>query len=104
TFKRVANITKDIDLSTLGAVNETLFEADAESALFSAYNRVSVASYVSYEEELDALLGLKPQLDRFFDDVMVNAEDVAVRTNRKTLVAYIYRSILKIADIKEVSI
>jgi len=35
---------------------------------------------------------------------MVNAEDAAVRTNRKTLVAYIYRSILKIADIKEVSI
>ena len=104
TFKRVANITKDTDLTTLGAVQETLFEADAERELYAAYNRVSAASYVSYEEELDALLGLKPQLDRFFDDVMVNAEDVAVRTNRKTLVAYIYRSILKIADIKEVSI
>jgi glycyl-tRNA synthetase beta chain len=35
---------------------------------------------------------------------MVNAEDEAVKANRKALVANIYKSILKIADIKEVSI
>ena len=60
--------------------------------------------YGSYEEQLDALLGLKPQLDTFFDNVMVNAEDEAVKNNRKALVASIYKAILSIADIKEVSV
>ncbi|MDD2790604.1 MAG: glycine--tRNA ligase subunit beta [Sulfurimonas sp.] len=104
TFKRVANITKDIDLGAVLSVDTKLFENAAESALFARYNEVSVKSYVSYEEELDALLGLKPELDQFFSDVMVNAEDAAVKNNRKSLVASIYKSILKIADIKEVSI
>lgn len=104
TFKRVANITKDIDLNAALVVNEKLFENAAEGALFARYTTVSANTYTSYEEELDALLGLKPELDKFFEDVMVNAQDEAVRNNRKSLVASIYKSILKIADIKEVSI
>lgn len=104
TFKRVANITKDTDLETIEAVNESLFEAEAESALYAKYKEIIAVKYNSYEEELDALLGLKPWLDKFFDDVMVNAEDMAIRNNRKALVAHIYKSILKIADIKEVSV
>ncbi|MBD3823206.1 MAG: glycine--tRNA ligase subunit beta [Epsilonproteobacteria bacterium] len=104
TFKRVANITKDMNLSADLAVDAKLFESDAESALFDSYTKVSACEYESYEAELDALLGLKPQLDNFFDKVMVNAEDEAVKSNRKSLVASIYKSILKIADIKEVSI
>jgi len=104
TFKRVANITKDIDLSQNLTVDEALLQDDAEKALYSAYKAVSSKSYNSYEEELDALLGLKPQLDTFFDSVMVNVEDEALKNNRKALVASIYKSILNIADIKEVSI
>ncbi|MDY0117460.1 MAG: glycine--tRNA ligase subunit beta [Sulfurimonadaceae bacterium] len=104
TFKRVANITKDIDLNSLDAVDEKLFESDAEGALFVKYQEVSAVTYHTYEEELDALLGLKPELDTFFNDVMVNAEDRVIRNNRKALVAHIYKSILKIADIKEVSV
>ena len=104
TFKRVANITKDIDMSKDMSVNHELFEEAAEKALYVRYIEVSTCSYNSYEEELDALLGLKPELDKFFNDVMVNAEDEAVKNNRKSLVASIYKSILKIADIKEVSI
>jgi len=104
TFKRVANITKDMNMSDEMIVNHKLFEEDAEKALHVRYIEVSTCSYDSYEEELDALLGLKPELDKFFNDVMVNAEDEAVKNNRKSLVASIYKSILKIADIKEVSI
>jgi len=47
---------------------------------------------------------LKPELDAFFDNVMVNVEDEKLKNNRKMLVASIYKSILNIADIKEVSI
>ena len=104
TFKRVANITKDVDLSERLIVNKCYFDVEAEAALHLAYNEVKELSYATYEEELDALLGLKPQLDRFFEEVMVNVEDQAVQKNRKNLVASIYKSILKIADIKEVSI
>ncbi|MFA5427747.1 MAG: glycine--tRNA ligase subunit beta [Sulfurimonas sp.] len=104
TFKRVANITKDIDMSSEFRVDVNLFEEKAEDVLFARYSEVSSLKYNSYEEELDALLALKPELDKFFEDVMVNTEDEKVRNNRKSLVASIYKSILKIADIKEVSI
>jgi len=104
TFKRVANITKDIDLSLELNVDAKLFEQDAENKLYDAYKKLASSEYDSYEEELDALLGLKPELDRFFEDVMVNADDEAIKNNRKSLVASIYKSILKIADIKEVSL
>ncbi|MCK9492129.1 MAG: glycine--tRNA ligase subunit beta [Sulfurimonas sp.] len=104
TFKRVANITKDIDLTQEMNVDLKLFEEDAESKLHDSYKKVTACAYGSYEEELDALLGLKPELDKFFEDVMVNAEDEAIKNNRKSLVASIYKSILKIADIKEVSL
>jgi len=104
TFKRVSNITKDIDMSKELNVDSKLFQEKAEEKLFARYSEVSSKSYDSYEEELDALLGLKPELDKFFEDVMVNAEDEDVKNNRKSLIASIYKSILKIADIKEVSI
>jgi len=104
TFKRVANITKDIDLSSDLSVDEKLFQEDAEKTLYVKYSEVSSNSYSNYEEELDALLGLKPELDSFFENVMVNAEDEAIKNNRKAIVASIYKSILKIADIKEVSV
>lgn len=104
TFKRVANITKDIDMSKEMTVDNKLFEDESEKALHVRYIEVSTCKYDSYEEELDALLGLKPELDKFFEDVMVNADDEAVKNNRKALVASIYKSILKIADIKEISI
>ncbi len=104
TFKRVANITKDIDLNQELTVNEALFEEQAEKDLFKRYKEVVSKTYDSYEEELDALLALKPEIDKFFDDVMVNVDDEDVKNNRKSLVASIYKSILNIADIKEVSI
>ena len=104
TFKRVANITKDVDLNNLDAVNKELFEEKAEVALYNAYISVTEKEYDSYTEQLDALFALKPQLDDFFEKVMVNAEDEAVKNNRKALVGTIYKAIFDIADIKEISI
>ncbi len=103
TFKRLANITKDMDLTQELSVNPALFEDDAEHELFGAYMAVLAGTYPSYIEELDALLELKPQLDSFFEHVMVNAENHHVRENRKSLIALIYKSFLHIADIKEIS-
>ena len=104
TFKRVANITKDVDLTLHLIVDDTRFESEYERALFTAFNDVDSKTYATYTEKLDALFSLKPQLDSFFDNVMVNAEDEAVRHNRKALIGSIYQSFLSIADIKEISI
>ncbi len=104
TFKRVANISKDVDISKELHVDESLLQEKEEQELYKAYKEVVSKEYESYEEELDALLGLKPQLDAFFDNVMVNVEEENLRQNRKNLVASIYKSIYKIADIKEVSV
>ena len=104
TFKRVANITKDVDLENLDTIKSDLFEEKAEVALFNAYTLVSEKEYANYTEQLDALFSLKPQLDDFFEKVMVNAEDEAVKNNRKALVGTIYKAIFDIADIKEISI
>jgi glycyl-tRNA synthetase beta chain len=104
TFKRVANITKDVDLDAELAVSADLFEEDAEASLFTAYTHVVSEKYDNYEVHLDALFSLKPQLDTFFDKVMVNAEDEKVKTNRKNLVSSVYKSFKDIADIKEISI
>jgi len=104
TFKRVANITKDMDLSESLEISTALFEEEAEKTLYTRYTEVIAKDYESYVEELDALLGLKPELDSFFTNVMVNAEDEKLKNNRKMMITSIYKSILKIADIKEVSV
>jgi len=104
TFKRVANITKDVDLQTLSPVEASLFEHEAERTLHEAFVAAVQDTYEGYVEQLDALFALRPQLDAFFDNVMVNAEDEAVRNNRKALVATIYKALLSVADIKEISV
>lgn len=104
TFKRVANITKDFDVDGPLHIRTDMFETPEERTLHNSYLAVMAAEYDGYEAKLDALFGLKPQLDAFFDNVMVNAEDEAVRYNRKTLVASVYKALLEIADVKEISI
>ena len=104
TFKRVANITKDVNMDGELDVNESLFDNDAESSLYNAHKDVTANTYDSFESHLDALFSLKPQLDTFFDKVMVNADDEAIKNNRKNLVSSVYKSFKTIADIKEISI
>jgi glycyl-tRNA synthetase beta chain len=103
TFKRVANIVKDVELESLH-VNPELFESPQEKALWDAFKTCETKEFATYEEQLDALFGLKGDIDAFFDNVMVNAEDGALRQNRHHLIASIYRAFLSVADIKEITI
>ena len=104
TFKRVANIIKDIDTSKELAIDDKLFENKEETELFTKYNEVSSRTYASYEEELEALFSLKTQLDNFFENVFVNHENEAIKTNRKNLIGLVYQGFKNIADIKEITI
>ena len=98
TFKRLANIIKD---EKIGAVDENLFKHDAECALNVAFraiklNENDVSGY------LRSLFGLKGVIDDFFDNVMINAQDAAIRANRIANIGQIYRAFLQFADIKEI--
>nr|WP_314381239.1 glycine--tRNA ligase subunit beta [uncultured Campylobacter sp.] len=98
TFKRLANIIKD---EKIGAVDENLFEHDAERALNTAFraiklNENDVSGY------LRSLFGLKGVIDDFFDSVMINVKDAAIRANRIANIGQIYRAFLQFADIKEI--
>ncbi len=104
TFKRVANISTEVDLGGDLSVDPSLFQAEEERALWEAYRQVIAKAYPSYQKELEALFALKPRLDAFFDAVLVNAEEEELRRNRRNLVASIYRTFLHIADLKEISI
>ncbi len=104
TFKRVANIIKDLDFSVQIDVDTQLFEDKEEKELFEAYNSVISKEFSNYEEELDALFGLKAHLDNFFDNVFVNHEDEKIKQNRKNLIGLVYKAFKNIADIKEVTI
>lgn len=104
TFKRVANISKDVDLDAPMKIDTTLFAEDAEVTLYNAYEKVINATYKDYKEELDALFGLKRELDAYFDDVMVNTEDAALKANRLNTIGSIYKTFRDIADIKEITI
>ncbi len=104
TFKRVANIIKDIDTDKELIVDESLFENEEEKNLYTSYQNVTNKSYNSYEEELDALFALKTQLDLFFDNVFVNHEDDKIKINRKNLIGLVYQAFKNIADIKEITI
>jgi glycyl-tRNA synthetase beta chain len=104
TFKRVANIIKDINMDAQLVLAESLLEDEAEKVLFEAYNKVVGKKYDCYSDQLDALFGLKPQLDNFFDSVFVNHENDNIKTNRKNLIGLVYQAFKQIADIKEITI
>ncbi len=104
TFKRVANISKDVDLEADLYIDTSLFKEDAEVTLYNAYEKVINQKYGDYKTQFEALFGLKRELDGYFDDVMVNAEDEALKKNRLNTIASVYKTFKDIADIKEITV
>ena len=58
----------------------------------------------SYEETLSALGGLAPDINRFFDNILVMDKDKAVRRNRLALVEWIAGSLLRIGDFTKLEV
>lgn len=104
TFKRVANIIKDMDIYSKIDINIDLFEQVEENELYNKYLSIQSGNYSNYEIHLDALFSIKPELDRFFDKVFVNHDNLNIRQNRKNLIALIYNAFKNVADIKEITI
>jgi glycyl-tRNA synthetase beta chain len=104
--KRVSNILAKQAHDGSTQVNGELLSEDAEKALFHALStsRDSVTPLFAeghYMEALDALATLREPVDNFFDQVMVMADDDAVRRNRLALLANLQALFLDVADISE---
>jgi glycyl-tRNA synthetase beta chain len=103
-FKRIMNILKGFEG---GTVNPSLLEAEQEKALYKVYLSVEKKVDVflesrDYEQALVTLLSLKPQVDSFFDHVMVMTENTDVRANRLALLWNIARLFLRIGDLSAI--
>lgn len=103
--KRVSNILGEASSTS---VNESLLSLEAEKALFVALQAANqdvapLAQQHQYTDILTRLAQLQAPVDAFFDDVMVNADDAAVRDNRHALLAQLRQLFLTVADISLLS-
>jgi len=97
---RASNIVKGF---AGGDVTPDLFEHDSERALWSAYQKALPEAEASarsgdYEGLFKVLGGLREAIDRFFNDVLVMAEDEKVRNNRLALCWQVNQLFRKLAD------
>ena len=107
--KRIANILRQSGKDEFGAVDAALLEDGAErgvhGALETARSEVEpLLRQRDYAGALARLAELRDPVDRFFDDVMVMAEDEALRQNRLALLSGLRELFLGIADISRLSI
>ena len=104
--KRISNILKKADnAATLDEnVDTSLIEQGAEHDLFSRLTELEpevneLFNDYQYEQGLQQLAALRDPIDAFFDNVMVMAEDEAVKTNRLKLLKKLQSLFLRVADI-----
>ncbi|HWK52867.1 MAG TPA: glycine--tRNA ligase subunit beta [Hyphomicrobiales bacterium] len=102
--KRVGNILQKAAGSPPVACDPTLLQEPAERALHDALQATAATTDPllaegRFTEALAAMASLRASVDTFFDQVMVNAEDAALRDNRLALVAALRRLFLRVADI-----
>ena len=107
--KRIANILRQAGDPQGLVVTEKQLELDAEKALYSALSsaRDKVGPLLAerrYARVLNELADLRDPVDRFFDDVMVMAEDETVRNNRLAILGELRALFLDVADISRLSI
>lgn len=101
--KRVQNLLKKAD-AELGAVNEGLLQQSEEQALFAAAQALTpkietALATQDFQTALSELATIKPQVDAFFDGVMVMADDAAVKQNRLSLLNQLAQQMNAVADI-----
>jgi len=106
--KRVSNILNKQGGAVAGDVNEALLQDDAEKALATELAVLSeriqpLFATGDYQAALEVLAGLRGTVDTFFDDVMVMADDEAVRNNRLVLLSNLRNLFLGVADISVLS-
>ena len=106
--KRVGNILKKADGTVAPRVDAALLKEAAEIALNTSLASVKPSADAAflkgdYTASLQSLAALKAPVDAFFDDVMVNADDPALKANRLGLLATLHEAMNRVADISKLS-
>lgn len=102
--KRIGNILRKVEGKRPEKVDPERFTDDAEKALFEAFTALEADVKAAidagdYTDALEKLATLRKPVDRFFDEVMVMADDPALRENRIALLNHLHRLFLQVADI-----
>ena len=102
--KRISNILKKVETPIAETVNTDLFTEQAETNLWNALDalRETVSDHIAgrdYITAISELATIRNAVDTFFDDVMVMADDEAVKQNRLALLNQIYQLFLQVADV-----
>ncbi|TDP73321.1 glycine--tRNA ligase subunit beta [Roseateles toxinivorans] len=106
--KRVSNILKKVEGELPSAVDTGLLKEAAEQQLNAALAQIrpqadSLFEQHDYAASLRALAALKAPVDAFFDGVMVNAEDAALRANRLGLLKNLHEAMNRVADLSRLA-
>jgi glycyl-tRNA synthetase beta chain len=107
--KRIRNILKKADIAIPDAVDASKFQDDAERALHAVVEQAiadtdPLLANRDYVAVLARLARLRPEVDTFFDKVMVNADDQAVRANRLALLQRLADRLGSVAAIEHLSV
>ncbi len=106
--KRVSNILKKVEGEVAAKVNVSLLQESAEIALNNALttlkpNADKLFESGDYTASLQTLAALKAPVDDFFDHVMVNADDPALKANRLGLLATLHQTMNRVADLSKLA-
>lgn len=107
--KRIGNILRKSESEAAAAVDRALLGEGAERDLYTAVQKLLpvVSRHVErgdYAEALRALASARSSVDRFFDDVMVMADDPAIRANRLALLRGLSTAMNQVADISKLAV
>ena len=107
--KRIINILRKSEAEAAAAVDRARLESGAEHDLWLAFQKLEPAvdadcSRGDYAAALMALASARPAVDRFFDDVLVMADDPAIRANRLALLRGIAQTMNRVADISKLAV
>lgn len=105
--KRIGNILKKNE-EQLPDVDAGLFELDAEKTLWTMLQAADVDVKALYEkgaytDVLKRLAPMKAAVDQFFEDVMVNVDNVQIRLNRLALLDRLHRTMNKVAELSRLA-
>lgn len=106
--KRIGNILKKSEQGANSEVSAELLREPAEKSLAQALTERAplaraLVSKGSYTEAMQGLAALKEPVDAFFEQVMVNAEDPALRSNRLALLRNLFDTMNLVADLSRLA-
>jgi glycyl-tRNA synthetase beta chain len=107
SFKRIKNILRQAGWAGGGEVEPARLEAAEEAALYARFLEIRELVEArrrerDYEPALEAIASLRPQVDSFFDHVLVNAPEPELRANRLALLGRLLEEFSSIADFSEI--